>query len=73
MHSTLQHSGSAWYIQRVLSLSLYGNSGSLWCRCLFMFVICIRRCLFIDLCQTRVGRRYDKTNVRFKESDIVNC
>ena len=35
------------------------------CLCLFMFVSCIRRCLFTDLCQTRVGRRYDKTNVKW--------
>ena len=66
MYSTLQRSGSAWYRQRVLSLPLYGTSGSLWCRCLFMFVSCIKRCFFTDLCQTRVGRRYDKTNVRWQ-------
>ena len=65
MQATLQRSDSAWYRQRVLSLSLYGTSSSLWCRCLFMFVSFIKRCVFTDLCQTKVGRRYDKTNVKW--------
>ena len=31
-----------------------------------MFVSFITRCLFSDLCKTRVGRRYDKTNVKWE-------
>ena len=73
---------SAWYRQIFTSLrgtdngsslSLYGTSGSLWCRCLFlfMFLSCIRRCLFTDLCQTRVGMTKQMSDD--KEVDIVNC
>ena len=31
----------------------------------YILVSFIKRCLFTDLCQTRVGRRYDKTNVKW--------
>ena len=37
-------------------------SGTGVCLCLLFF---INRCLFTDLCQTSVGRRYEKTNVRW--------
>ena len=37
-----------------------------------MFVSFIRRCLFSDLCKTRVGRRHDKQMPNGKEVDIVN-
>ena len=36
---------------------------------LFMFVSFINRCLFTDLCQTRVGRRYDKQMSNSKDID----
>ena len=65
LHSTLRTSGSVWYRRRVVSLSLYGTGGSLWYRCLFMFVFFNELCLYTDLCQTRVDRRYDKTNVKW--------
>ena len=55
----------AQYRRRVVSLSLYGTSCSLWCRCLLTFVYFIKRGLVSDLCQTRVGRRYDKTNIKW--------
>ena len=44
-----------------------------------MFVSFIRCCLFSDLFKTRVGRRYDKTNVKWQGDrhsellTIVNC
>ena len=38
------------------------------CLCLFF----IKRCLFTDLCQTRVGRWYDKKMSDRKVVDIVN-
>ena len=58
-------SGCARYREWVLSLSLYGTSGSFLCMRLFMLVSLNPRYLFTDLCQTRVGRRYEKTNVRW--------
>ena len=63
--STWRSSGFTWYRQRVLSLSLYGTSGSLCFRYLFMFVSFNKGCLFSDLYQTSFGRRNDKTNVRW--------
>ena len=38
-----------------------------------MFVSFVKRCLFRDLYQTRVVRRYDKQMSNGKEVDIVNC
>ena len=38
-----------------------------------MLVSFIKRCLFIDLCQSMVGHRYDKQMSDGKEVDIVNC
>ena len=32
---------------------------------LLIFVSFNKRCLFGDLCQTKVGRRYDKTNFKW--------
>ena len=31
----------------------------------FIFVCFIKRCQFVDLCQTRVGRWHDNTNIRW--------
>ena len=36
--------------------------------------LCLLILLNIDLCQTRIGRRYDKTNIRWQEgsySDLL--
>ena len=32
---------------------------------LFMLFLSLIVCPFVDLCQTRVGRQYDKTNIRW--------
>ena len=37
-------------------------SGAGFCLCLFLFLNVV---FYTDLCQTRVGRRYDKTNVKW--------
>ena len=42
--STCRTSSSVWYRHRVVSLSSYGTIGALWCRCLLMFVLFIKRC-----------------------------
>ena len=65
MQATLQRSGSC-VVQTTgpVNFTVPTNDSSQ-CRCLFMFVSCIRRCLFTDLCQNRVGRRYVKTNVKW--------
>ena len=58
LHSADDMSG---HFQHVVLLALFIAQVSV-----FMFVSCIKRCLFADLCQTRVVRRYEKTNVRWK-------
>ena len=73
MHSTLQRSGSAWYRQRVLSLSLYGTSGSLWCRCF----LCLFRALDVVYLPiyAKLGLVVGMTKQMSdgKEAVIVNC
>ena len=73
MRSTLQRSGSAWCRQWVLSLSLYGISGSLWCRCLFMFISC-NNAVYLPI-YAKLGLVVDMTKqmANVKEVDIVNC
>ena len=40
---------------------------------LYMLVCCIKRCLFVYLCQIMVGRRYEKQISDDKEVDIAIC
>ena len=73
MHSTLQRSGSAWYRQRALSLSLYGTSGSMRCRCLFMFFLALD-VVYLQI-YAKLGLVVDMTKQMSdgKEADIVIC
>ena len=43
---------------------IYNQSLSKWC--LFMLVYFIKSCIFVNLCQTRVDRRYHKTNISWQ-------
>ena len=56
-----------------MSLSPYGTSGFLWCKCLFMFVSFNKRCLFTDLSKVGLVVGMTKQMSDGKEVDIANC
>ena len=56
-------SGSAWFRRRVVSLSLYGGSSSLWCRCVYLSIYAKLGLV--------IGMTKQMSNG--KEADIVNC
>ena len=73
MHPTLQRSGSAWYRQRVLSLSLYvlaALCGAGVCLCLFLALDDVYLPIYV-----KVGLVVGMTKQMSdgKEADIVNC
>ena len=39
--------------------------------CLHLFILC--NIIYVDLCQSKVVRQYDKTNIDGKEVDIAIC
>ena len=73
MQATLQRSGSAWYRQRVLSLSLYGTSGSLWCRCLLCLFLALDIAYLPIYAKLGLVVGITKQMSDGKEADIVNC